>query len=729
MVSFPRLARTTGLAVINVIISATVNLITNNMTWTLFTLLVGAVIIAIMMEAPNWFQRTSPSTEEQIERVRTYLARSAQSEWRAQLSLRGVDARGVIHSRWIFRSPPTAPIDITLDEEGIRRLGELVTEGQTRTVIVNGGPGMGKTTLAGLLVHQVASKAQEHTQVPVPVFLPLSSWDMSRHPGVEAWIRHYLERLYPVLTSGEYGTDPIAPLIERGGILPVFDGLDEVFEQKQKDIVEMFEVYLSYAPDRRLIVTGRTQQVRAAMRTARHSSELRAAAVLAPRELRPTDIRDYITGLLNPPGTAPLSRAVPPAWQEVLGRFDDRNDGLTMALATPVDLWILRATYLETERDPGDLISLAIEHEGEGPVSAREAVTHHLLDQLVPMLSGTARRQAQRGDPGGSASSSFGNWPVEKAETWLGYLADYLRQKDLTDYEWRRLRDAPPAWAVSVVLAIAFSIGLGGVAWVGAVLALGSDRPWLWGTALGFLGGVCALLSSGFRKGPEPAYSERGGGLPRALRSSARFIGRVGLVVLVLVMTGAYVQGMLGSGDPLLGGIGFGLLGGIASGTTVFILQWTKPHFALDRAPSPQVDLRVYRQKFLRNLGLGMLFGALGGSGVDVLFSFFPGLESSTWLSVVSGALGGAMIGLVAPNPWLGYCIGLTALVVSRRMPLRLSRFLEDAHRAGLLRQVGVVYQFRHERLRDHLASQGHYPGTRHDRTDLTPSFGGRAAP
>lgn len=39
-----------------------------------------------------------------------------------------------------------------------------------------------------------------------------------------------------------------------------------------------------------------------------------------------------------------------------------------------------------------------------------------------------------------------------------------------------------------------------------------------------------------------------------------------------------------------------------------------------------------------------------------------------------------------------------------RTPPLRLSAFLADAHRLGILRQVGPVYQFRHARLRERLA-------------------------
>jgi hypothetical protein len=40
------------------------------------------------------------------------------------------------------------------------------------------------------------------------------------------------------------------------------------------------------------------------------------------------------------------------------------------------------------------------------------------------------------------------------------------------------------------------------------------------------------------------------------------------------------------------------------------------------------------------------------------------------------------------------------------RGPLRQMTFLREAHHRGILRQAGGAYQFRHARLRDHLATQ-----------------------
>ncbi|TQL74752.1 hypothetical protein FB566_0238 [Stackebrandtia endophytica] len=63
-----------------------------------------------------------------------------------------------------------------------------------------------------------------------------------------------------------------------------------------------------------------------------------------------------------------------------------------------------------------------------------------------------------------------------------------------------------------------------------------------------------------------------------------------------------------------------------------------------------------------------------------------------------------------------GYGMALAADVLSRsffghaypactrKLPFRLSRFLNDAPRCGVLRQVDIEYQFRHVKLQEHLA-------------------------
>jgi hypothetical protein len=63
----------------------------------------------------------------------------------------------------------------------------------------------------------------------------------------------------------------------------------------------------------------------------------------------------------------------------------------------------------------------------------------------------------------------------------------------------------------------------------------------------------------------------------------------------------------------------------------------------------------------------------------------------------------GAVVSLkYAASAW--FAVTRSWLAARGRLPWRLTVFLEDARRRGVLRQMGAVYQFRHARLQDHLA-------------------------
>jgi hypothetical protein len=55
---------------------------------------------------------------------------------------------------------------------------------------------------------------------------------------------------------------------------------------------------------------------------------------------------------------------------------------------------------------------------------------------------------------------------------------------------------------------------------------------------------------------------------------------------------------------------------------------------------------------------------------------------------------------------WGRYAVANTWAAIRGDLPWRLMIFLEDAHRRGVLRRAGAVYQFRHTRLQQHLAGR-----------------------
>ena len=69
-----------------------------------------------------------------------------------------------------------------------------------------------------------------------------------------------------------------------------------------------------------------------------------------------------------------------------------------------------------------------------------------------------------------------------------------------------------------------------------------------------------------------------------------------------------------------------------------------------------------------------------------------------------AGLAAGLVVWLVYPQSWSSF-LAFGQLRASDRTPVRLMRFLEDARSRGVLRTVGPVYQFRHARLKDRLAT------------------------
>ncbi|WP_275463931.1 hypothetical protein [Streptomyces noursei] len=61
---------------------------------------------------------------------------------------------------------------------------------------------------------------------------------------------------------------------------------------------------------------------------------------------------------------------------------------------------------------------------------------------------------------------------------------------------------------------------------------------------------------------------------------------------------------------------------------------------------------------------------------------------------------------MLARSVWVQYALSVGLLAVRRRLPWRLMPFCADAHTLGVLRQAGSLHQFRHGRLKEHLASR-----------------------
>jgi hypothetical protein len=145
----------------------------------------------------------------------------------------------------------------------------------------------------------------------------------------------------------------------------------------------------------------------------------------------------------------------------------------------------------------------------------------------------------------------------------------------------------------------------------------------------------------------------------------------------------------------LTGGLSLGLVAGFAAG----LHRWLGAPVDTSRTSSPLDSLRSDRKT-------GLIRGFL-----VLAVAWFSALFAE--ISVPQGA-GIAVavclpIGLItlAVSAWGRLLIARLWLCATGRLPWRLMAFLTEAHERGVLRQAGAVYQFRHARLQEQLASDG----------------------
>jgi hypothetical protein len=295
---------------------------------------------------------------------------------------------------------------------------------------------------------------------------------------------------------------------------------------------------------------------------------------------------------------------------------------------------------------------------------------------------------------------------------WLGFLADHLSgirvgrgRVGTRDFIWWRVarHTVRPA-------ALAASFGL--VTWlatgIGLAVGLGPTGGFLVGAGLGFAFGIG--LPTRYRDLFRPwSWSEEGPG-SIAIRPAGRvpaFTRTVGLYTLAGGLPVGALAG-LATGRPMAAvpaGV-WGALIGLLTG----LVAWAVTPAPMARPNTPMSNWRADRTLNLLRCAAGGL-GAMVVVGVIVEFGGTWGRRDQVVIeygpAYFAAALGiGLMVGLGfgAHHAWPAYLVATYRLALPARLPRRLMPFLDDAHRLGLLRAVGPIYQFRHAELHDRLA-------------------------
>ncbi|MCU1666164.1 MAG: hypothetical protein JWR58_6229 [Pseudonocardia sp.] len=666
--------------------------------------------------------------DDRLDRAVRELASAISRQWTVEVEMRSLNRPEPVPLRWSSTGRQVAAVASAVlgdGRDGARPdrlslsggLGDVVGQFRqlpTRQLVVLGEPGAGKSVLAILLT--LGLLAEPLPAEPIPVLLPLASWNPHRE-HLHRWLARRLVEEYPALANrSAYGRDAATRLVLEGRVVPVLDGLDEMPPALHAAAIDALDQ--AVAGGRPLVVTCRSTDYELAVNQA--GSMLARAAVV---EIEPVEVDDAIAFL-----TA-RRRLGETRWQPVVDHLRRNPAGvLAQALRTPLMVDLARTAYAHPGSNPVDLCDTT-------RFPDRGTIEGHLLDAYLPAVYRQAPAPPAQDDRPTAARS----YDPNQAERWLTFLAQHTHRLPAGDLAWWQLDKAVPRLVSSLYLGLPAAVLFAVAGWLAGGPAIGM----IYG--LSFAAAGCLSHAFGRRSGPlRVEFRIRG--------TTVRFLRRFAVGVVIAVSLG--LGWSLSVGVVILLAMVFGLAVGahVWVGTPVDARLVSSPASVLrnDRVAALSFSLSM-----LVSLGLfyGMAFAftretrfieVLGGR-FDLVLVLAGGLASAllgrfltrNTGSVAYGLAGAVVGGLVFPratNPTtaiavgtvFGLAVGLTAClarawgaaVLSRvwlasrgHTPLRLMRFLDDAHRRGVLRQVGAVYQFRHLRLEERLtvrSSQDH---------------------
>ncbi len=653
----------------------------------------------ILAEAtPGELEPATPPEHHPFDRAVTELAEAVTWQWRAEAELRSLHRPQPIVLRW-------SAVGRTGKRGDLDDIAETFTALPERQLVVLGDPGSGKSVLALMLTLELLRTRAPGA--PVPVLLSLASWD-PRREHLDRWLAGRLADNHPALLNArQYGPDAPTRLVLGGHVVPVLDGLDEMPADLRVAALDALDQTM--AVGRSLVLTCRSAEYD---EVTRESGPVLGAATVV--RLEPVARQEAITY---------LSARGSDRWRPVAERLRrDPDAALGRVLRTPLMVDLARIGYGRPGADPAELL-------GAEDVGALEG---QLLDSFVPNAYARVPQPPGRNPK----TSPSGRYTAEQATRWLGFLARHLERTRSRDLAWWQLYRAVPAGTRSALIGALIAVFFVVTGWV-------DDGPVL-AAIYGFSFGGAGYLTHRFGRPPEPLRTEL-----RFAGATGKFAGRFAI--------GAVVGVLLGLGWSLAAGLVVFLA--LVFGCVFAVHVWLAEPVDASRVSSPGTILRNERTgaialalSFLVSLGLfdGMAFAftaqtrflpvlggrydlalAVAGGVAGASFGWFMARGVAAVCYGLAGALAGGQVFPAATTPVLpivagvffGGGIGLAVLVTrawgnhfvhhallaaTGRLPWRLMHFLDDAHRRGVLRQAGGVYQFRHARVQERLAEISH---------------------
>ncbi|WP_141309674.1 WD40 repeat domain-containing protein [Streptomyces spinoverrucosus] len=707
---------------------------------TVASLFVG--VAALLLALADYFrpEPTSPDPAEYADD----LARTLREQWLEEAEARRLRDPRVLPLAWAATAREVADeprvgrarvVRLRLDGRLAGRFEQVtgqLAEGygqlaQGRLVVI-GEPGAGKTVLAMLLTLGLLDARAPGT--PVPVLLPVSSWDPLRE-RLDDWIVNSLAVPY-------YSGRPEIPrtLLAHGLLLPVLDGLDEIPESARRGAIR--GINHAVGGERPVVVTCRAVEYEELIRGG--APRLRQAPVVEVLPLPATDVVAYLRDTEWPDGVV---------WDEVVARLSAEPDGpLAEALSTPMMVTTARLVYQRGGAGGADPRELLDRDRFDCRYSVEDHLTHEVVDAAyapdprLPEEAGVRQR-----------------WRPEQARRWLTFLAGYLHDHRERDLAWWSMSGRLlPTWVGPVAsLLLGLVVAFGASVWVAVTEGFPGAKAFSPVAALTLaIGAGFALIGSivWYTVGdPLPgrlAWSPRGSAarLRRGFRNGAvlclAFVVPVaGSVTLIIVLDSTLGPGTLQGAEAVATLLAVCVAVATVMGLSLAAHSWLNAPPSRAAQVNPANSLVQDRRSSLCGALLaGVVFGATGLFGLQLgllgggllfrLVNDWPGWpgdgetgayaewawgESSRAYGMehfgfgVPYLLPGTLFALLVllSRAWPRFVLTRVWLAARGRLPWRLMAFLADARRREILRQSGGAYQFRHIRLQEALAGRPTY--------------------
>lgn len=394
-----------------------------------------------------------------------------------------------------------------------------------------------------------------------------------------------------------------------------------------------------------------------------HGRPLRGAAAV---QIERVEVADLIGFLKATTGTAADQET---KWDPVLTRLTkvsrrdlESNDSVTVgennlreALSTPLMVSLASTVYSKPGRDPADLLDFR----------DQASIENHLLDGLITAIYDRAPPDNKSNKSGQRLSPAYSSKDTKR---WLRFLAVHLDRLDTRNFEWWSLsRGVPRILGTIVGVPASLLLGLLLVPW------FSRDRGRTYGLTYSLMGmitfGIVYSVTYYVAIRTEPSRMSlrfwRGGRVFNWRSFLKGFAYGVSSMLLFGIISGIGIW--LASGTGLMSRMFSSVLFGVPLGLSIGLVSGARTPIDVERAINPR--------ELLKNDRLTALWMILLGS--------FPIALGST--------------------AWGRYSLARIWLATTHRLPWKLLYFLDDAHRRGVFRQVGALYQFRHERLQDRL--------------------------